>query len=127
MTSRFWLSLTATFAVGLLSLSAVMAQQQPPPPPPGAQGSDQPPPPPPGATEGVDVQARGPVHEAYAGPTEARPEPTPLVAKQPPDPVAEVPPDQRPEGDNVVWVPGYWSWDQDASDFLWVSGFWRNE
>jgi hypothetical protein len=128
MTSRFWLSLTATFAFGLLSLGAVTAQQgQPPHTPPGAQGSDQPPPPPPGATEGVDVQARGPVHEAYAEPTEARPEPTPLVAKQPPDPVPEVPPDQRPEGDNVVWVPGYWSWDQDGNDFLWVSGFWRNQ
>jgi hypothetical protein len=114
MTSRFWLSLTAAFAVGLLSLGPVTAQQ------------DQPPPPPPGATEGVDVQARGPVHEAYAEPTDARPEPTPLVTKQPPDPVPEVPPDQKPEGDNVVWVPGYWSWDQDANDFLWVSGFWRN-
>src|SRR5436305_8964115 len=115
MTPRFWLGLSAAFALGLLLLGPVTAQQ------------DQPPPPPPGATEGVDVQARGPVHEAYAEPAEARPEPTPLVAKQPPDPVPEVPPDQKPEGDNVVWVPGYWSWDQDASDFLWVSGFWRNE
>ncbi|HZY89486.1 MAG TPA: hypothetical protein VFE78_31985, partial [Gemmataceae bacterium] len=113
MTSRFWLSLTAAFALGLLSLGRVTAREDQPPPPPGA-------------TEGVDVQARGPVHEAYAEPTDARPEPTPLVAKQPPAPVPEVPPDQRPDGENVVWMPGYWSWDQDASDFLWVSGFWRN-
>src|SRR6516162_5240306 len=112
MTPRFWLSLSAAFALGLLLLGPVTAQQQqPPPPPPGAtEGADQSPPPPAGATEGVDVQARGPVHEAYAVPTEARPEPTPLVTKQPPGTVPEVPPDQRPEGDSVAWVPGYWSW-----------------
>src|SRR5262249_45078856 len=32
---------------------------------------------------------------------------------------------QRPEGDNVQWIPGYWSWNEDAQDFLWVSGVWR--
>jgi hypothetical protein len=73
----------------------------------------------------VEVQARGPVHEAFAEPTQARPEATPLVAKQPPEPIDEVPPDQRPEGDNVVWIPGYWASDADRDDFLWVSGTWR--
>src|SRR5262249_47519849 len=29
------------------------------------------------------------------------------------------------EGDNVIWIPGYWAWDDDSSDFLWVSGTWR--
>ena len=29
-------------------------------------------------------------------------------------------------GDNVVWIPGYWSWDDSRNDFLWVSGIWRN-
>jgi hypothetical protein len=48
-----------------------------------------------------------------------------VVPKQPPDPVPEQPPDQKPEGDNVQWIPGYWSWDSDTSDFLWVSGCWR--
>ncbi len=74
---------------------------------------------------GVEVQARGPVHEAYAEPTESRPQPSVVVAKQPPQPIDEIPPDQKPEGDNVVWIPGYWAWDDDASNFLWVSGFWR--
>jgi hypothetical protein len=36
-----------------------------------------------------------------------------------------MPPDRKPEGDNVVWIPGYWMWDSDREDFLWVSGFWR--
>jgi hypothetical protein len=79
----------------------------------------------PGQDQGVEVLARGPVHEAYAEPVESRPQPTITVSKQPPDPIQEVPPDQKPEGDDVQWIPGYWSWDQDQQDFIWVSGFWR--
>ena len=26
----------------------------------------------------------------------------------------------------MAWIPGYWGWDDDRSDFLWVSGIWRN-
>jgi len=84
------------------------------------------PPPPPTAPEGVEVQTRGQVHEAYAEAPEGRGEPSPVINKQPPDPVDEQPPDQKPEGDNVVWLPGYWSWNDDAKDFVWISGFWRN-
>src|SRR5262245_60231097 len=46
---------------------------------------------------GVEVQARGPVHEAYAQPNGSDPRPGPVVNKQPPDPVPETPPDQKPE------------------------------
>src|SRR5262249_27595605 len=74
---------------------------------------------------GVEVQARGPVHEAYAEPSEARPLPSPLVTKDPPPALEEVPPDEKPEGDNVEGIPGYWAYDDDRSDFVWVSGFWR--
>ena len=80
----------------------------------------------PDPAKGVEVLARGPVHEAYAEPTDGRPEPGPIVAKQPPDPVDELAPDQKPEGDQVEWIPGYFAWDDEASDFTWVSGFWRN-
>jgi hypothetical protein len=73
----------------------------------------------------IAVQARGPIHEGFAQPFEAAPRPGPVVPKAPPDPVPEVPPDQKPEGDNVQWLPGYWSWDADRNDWLWVSGFWR--
>jgi hypothetical protein len=36
-----------------------------------------------------------------------------------------MPPDQKPEGDNIAWIPGYWQWDDEAKNFIWVSGFWR--
>jgi hypothetical protein len=76
--------------------------------------------------QGVDVLTRGPVHEAYAQAVDVTPAPTPVVPKQPPPPIEEVPPDQKPAGDNVQWIPGYWAWDQDQSDFIWVSGIWRS-
>ena len=74
---------------------------------------------------GTDVLARGPVHEAYAEPISAQPEQGIVVPKAPPELIQEVPPDQRPEGDNVQWIPGYWAWDADTNDYIWVSGFWR--
>jgi len=81
---------------------------------------DDPPPP-----EGVQVQARGPVHEAYAEAGDAVASPGALATKQPPDLIEEVPPEEKPEGDNVTWIPGYWAWDEEDANFLWVSGFWR--
>jgi len=74
----------------------------------------------------VEVLARGPVHEAFAEPTDLKPKPSPLIPRQPPPAVEEAPPQERPEGDNVTWIPGYWDWDEDANDFIWVSGFWRD-
>jgi hypothetical protein len=82
--------------------------------------------PPPQNPQGVEVLARGPVHEAFAEPVETRPQESPVVPRKPPDPVPELPPDQKPEGNNVQWIPGYWSWDDDSKDFLWVSGIWRD-
>jgi hypothetical protein len=74
--------------------------------------------------EGLEVRAKGPVHEAFATPaTDAKP--TPIVMQQPPDPIEELPPEEKPAGDNVVWIPGYWHWDEDDQQFIWVSGFWR--
>jgi hypothetical protein len=81
---------------------------------------DEPAPPP-----GVDVQARGPVHEAYAEPISDQSRAGTVVPKQPPEPIEELPPDQKPVGDNVQWIPGYWTWDDETSNFLWVSGVWR--
>ena len=79
-----------------------------------------------GAEQGVDVLTRGPVHEAFADTITFDPEPGIAVPKPPPDIIEEVPPDQRPEGTNVTWIPGYWAWDDERDDFLWVSGIWRN-
>lgn len=76
---------------------------------------------------GVQPLGRGPVHEAYATPGSAAvPKPGPLIPKEPPEPIEELPPAQKPEGDNVQWIPGYWAWDEESQDYLWVSGIWRN-
>src|SRR5262245_41293685 len=76
--------------------------------------------------EGVEVLARGPVHEAFAEPSDPQPKSPPVVTKEPPAPIEEQPPEQKPEGENVVFLPGYWNWDEDAEEFIWVSGFWRD-
>src|SRR5438093_8875804 len=78
------------------------------------------------ADEGVEVLTRGPVHEAFAETIAFDPQPGIVVPKAPPDPIEELPPDERPEGANVAWIPGYWAWDDDREDFLWVSGIWRS-
>src|SRR5437016_3452747 len=91
--------------------------QQTAPPPAATATSEQPQP-------GVEVLARGPVHEAFAQPYAADPAPTPVVPKAPPAPVPELPPNNKPDGANVEWIPGYWSWDGDRADFIWVSGTW---
>jgi hypothetical protein len=73
--------------------------------------------------EGVEILTRGPVHEAFANLSES--EAGYLISRQPPEEIEELPPDYRPEGGNVAWIPGYWSWDDDRNDFIWVSGVWR--
>jgi hypothetical protein len=79
-----------------------------------------------GPGAGVQVLTRGPVHEAFAEPVIYDPRPGPVVPKPPPAPVEELPPDQKPEGANVQWIPGYWSWDESRNDYVWVSGIWRD-
>ena len=78
-----------------------------------------------GIEQGMEVLTRGPVHEAFAETVIFDPEPGMLVPKAPPAAIEELPPDQRPEGADVAWIPGYWGWDDERSDFLWVSGVWR--
>ena len=68
---------------------------------------------------------RGPVHEAFAEQYSQDPIAGITIDRAPPPQVNEIPPEIRPEGDNVQWLSGYWFWDDDRSDFLWVSGTWR--
>ncbi|AMV37226.1 YXWGXW repeat-containing protein [Planctomyces sp. SH-PL62] len=75
--------------------------------------------------DGVEVLTRGPVHEAFAVPVVNDPKPGLIISRTPPEAVEEMPPDQKPAGDDVQWMPGYWSWDQGRDDFVWVSGIWR--
>lgn len=100
----------AAVLVGLFCLSWATVVQ--------AQSSDD-------DTPGAQVLTRGPVHEAFAGMVTFNPEPGVVITKAPPNVIEEVPPDERPKGDNVAWIPGYWGWDDERSDFLWVSGTWR--
>ncbi len=118
-------SLLAILVAGFVPAQEPIPLKQPDPVPvplpvpgqPGRAGQ-------PAQGDGTEVLAKGPVHEAFAATAEA-PVATPVVAKQPPDPIEELPPDQKPEGDNVQWLPGYWHWDEESSQFIWISGFWR--
>jgi hypothetical protein len=116
MRYRLFPLLLGAACAGLLTGIRPAAGEQPPPVP-GELNLTAPP--------GVDVQARGPVHEAFAEPTAVAPSASLLLTQQPPAPVEEVPPQEKPAGDNIVWIPGYWGYDEEAKDYLWVSGFWR--
>lgn len=107
------IKLTTLFATLALFVSPALAQ----PADDDLEGEDR---------EGVEVLTRGPVHEAFAMPASSDPEAGLIAPKEPPAPIEEVPPEFRPEGDEVMWVPGYWAWDEDRDDFLWVSGIWRD-
>jgi hypothetical protein len=91
-----------------------------------AQPATPAPPSPANAEQGVQVLTRGPVHEAFAETVTFDPEPGIVAPKAPPAAIEEVPPEQRLEGTNVAWIPGYWGWDDERKDFLWVSGIWRD-
>jgi hypothetical protein len=98
----------------------------------GWAGPQAPPPVPPTApvasadeTDGAEPILRGPVHEAFAEPMRLNAMPNATVPKAPPEPVPEVPPEIRPADEGATWIPGYWAWDEDRKDFIWVSGIWR--
>jgi len=79
------------------------------------------------STDGdMEVLTRGPIHEAFAEVSVNEAKPETVISHSVPEPINEIPPDYRPEGDNVQWIPGYWSWDDEQNDFIWVSGVWRD-
>lgn len=73
-----------------------------------------------------NVLMSGPMHEAFLEVHQADPVPNAIIEKQPPEPINELPPEFKPEGLNVQWIPGYWGWDFEKEDFVWVSGVWRD-
>ncbi|MBX7102494.1 MAG: YXWGXW repeat-containing protein [Gemmataceae bacterium] len=77
------------------------------------------------ATQEPEVLTRGQIHEAYAAAVNQEPKAGTPVPKAPPAAIEELPPDQKPEGEDVQWIPGYWAWDEDRNDYIWISGFWR--
>ncbi|MEN6627761.1 MAG: hypothetical protein ABFD69_16160 [Candidatus Sumerlaeia bacterium] len=78
----------------------------------------------PAADGGVQTLTQGPIHEAFAEPINYTPTAGDVIPKAPPADINEIPPDERPDGD-PLWIPGYWYWDADRNDFIWVSGIWR--
>jgi hypothetical protein len=87
-------------------------------------GDDTTPPPTPDQ-EQPEVLTSGPVHEAFAEPVNVQPQAGLVVPDEPPAAIAEVPPDERPQGTQFVWVPGYWAWDTGRHGYIWVSACWR--
>lgn len=75
---------------------------------------------------GVEVLTRGPVHEAFAEAAMSGATASAVIDRAPYADIEELPPDHRPDGNDVAWIPGYWSWDDDRSDFIWLSGVWRD-
>ncbi len=72
-----------------------------------------------------EILTRGPIHEAYAEAVQTSPEPGMIVPTAPPESIEEMPPDQRPAEGEAIWIPGYWAWDDDREEFIWISGVWR--
>jgi hypothetical protein len=129
--------LISTLIMSVFAGCSVYGQTEPPPvydqtqPPPG-YGQTQPPPtygqtepPPVPGQEQPEVLTSGPVHEAYAEPVNLQDQPGLEVPQEPPAMIQETPPAERPQGDQYVWVPGYWAWDSDRNGYIWVSACWR--
>jgi hypothetical protein len=115
----------AVFAVACLEVYRSSAQglSDVPPPPTAVEELNQPPGIP--AQEQPEVLSRGPLHEAFAEPISVQPSEGMIAPQQPPPPIAEVPPEERPQGAQYAWIPGYWAWDSDRNDYIWVSACWR--
>src|SRR5438105_14553112 len=113
-----FLSFTSAVITVVLAWPGAPAQQpvEQLPPPAGANAAK--------PDDGMEVEARGPVHEAYAKPFDKNLTPAAVVAKKPPPPIPEEPPNEKPNA-AAEWLPGYWGWDADRNDFIWISGFWR--
>ncbi len=117
--------------VGVAAVSLALAlvtcgRSEAQPDPSSTTTTDQPPPTPPEEhPAGSEVLTRGPVHEAFDQPVTIQAQAGLVAPKQPPANIQEVPPVDRPQGDHYVWVPGYWSWDAERGDFVWVSACWR--
>ncbi len=107
----------------------IFSQASGPPTQPPVPATDQNVAPQPAAADtnaAVEPLTSGPVHEAFAEPLDYNAAKPLIVSQEPPTAIEEVPPDVKPEGTNVIWIPGYWGWDDDRRSFIWISGIWRN-
>jgi hypothetical protein len=75
--------------------------------------------------EQPEVLTSGPVHEAFAEPVNLQVQAGLVAPQQPPANIVENAPPQRPAGNQFVLIPGYWAWDSNRNDYIWVSACWR--
>ncbi len=75
--------------------------------------------------DGFETLTRGPLHEAFAEPIVSDPAPGLIVTQEPPSPINELAPEFRPDGDDAIWISGYWGWDEQREGFIWISGVYR--
>ena len=121
------IAIAASIALVIISVSyftSLFAQDEPPPPPQATSVEPEevravP-------EDAMEVQTRGPIHEGFATPLTTEVPESIKVREKPPESIDEVPPDVKPAGSNVVWMPGYWAWNDEDEKFLWISGFWRD-
>ncbi len=88
-------------------------------------GADDGGPPPNPAEEQPEVLTSGPVHEAFAQPINTDVQAPVVATAEPPAPIEETPSADRPAAAGVIWVPGYWAWEADRANYVWVSACWR--
>lgn len=74
----------------------------------------------------MKVLDQGPLHEAFAEAVVLENQQPIVIKRDPPEPINELVPEVRPEGENIQWIPGYWMWSDEQNDFIWVSGVWRD-
>ncbi|HEV7282470.1 MAG TPA: hypothetical protein VGN57_19865 [Pirellulaceae bacterium] len=67
----------------------------------------------------AEVLLRGPVHEAFARPQIGEIVRGEIAPQQPPAAVKEIAPAAEV---GTQWIEGYWSFDESAGDFVWVTG-----
>lgn len=73
----------------------------------------------------MQVLDTGPMHEAFAETSSPDAQAGMVVPKSPPDPINEIPPEPEDLEEGAQWISGYWAWDDDRNDFIWISGTWR--
>src|SRR5688572_14167767 len=92
-------SLCGALAFAAMAPLAVFAQAPPIPPQEGAERIGAP-----ADQQGIQVLEQGPVHEAFAEPVVLEAAKRIVVDRAPPDLVNELPPEVRPEGNNIQWI-----------------------
>lgn len=71
----------------------------------------------------IEVLENGPVNEAFITPIGGDNLIFNAISAKPPEPIDERIPLQTDS--QAEWIPGYWAWQNELHDFIWVSGTWR--